>query len=145
MLPLRAGKTSRDSRTQSDRTERKAPVSRGKPGPAPRTSKPVRGPVLSEKIKETVTSIDDLKKNRKGFFFDGSEVSVKEFETGEILNALGELEKDAVNTIVFGGVISQRLVNAAAEKGVKKIIGVRTHDVKDIPTALKIVTTIGKA
>ena len=54
--------------------------------------------------------------------------------TNELKNA------ESVYAIVFDGVITQRLVDLAAEKGIKYIIGVRKGEITKIPVNLKIYT-----
>jgi len=119
--------------------ERKSPK-RAEARPPARSEKPMGAPTLSEKITSIVGGIGDLQKAGTGHFFSANEVSLKEVKVSELITALGEVEKDAVDTVVFGGVVTQRLVDTAFEKGVKKIVGFRTHNITTIPNSLKILT-----
>ncbi|HID72190.1 MAG TPA: DNA primase [Thermoplasmata archaeon] len=96
-------------------------------------------PVLSDKIKKIAGSIDELKKEGVGYFFNSEDEAVKEVKVGNMINELAKMEKGRVKSIVFGGVITQRLVDTAVEKGVKKIIGFRTYKLTKVPTQIQVI------
>jgi hypothetical protein len=56
----------------------------------------------------------------------------------ELAAKLQKLEN--VHTIVFDGVITQRLVDVAAEKGIKRIIGDRISGVAKRPVDIELLT-----
>ena len=96
---------------------------------------------LPGKIQSVVTSIEELQQKGMGYFFDGSEAVLKEMKTGEIVELLAQSEKSTVDTIVFGGLVPQKLLDTAAEKGVKTIFASRTRpDVKKLPDNVKVHT-----
>jgi len=49
-------------------------------------------------------------------------------------------EIDRAETVLFDGVITQRLVNIASDKGVKRIIGGRISDVVKRPVGVQLLT-----
>jgi DNA primase len=52
-----------------------------------------------------------------------------------------ELQKiDSAHTIVFDGVITQRLVDVAGDKGVKRIVGDRVSGVVKRPVEIQLLT-----
>ena len=52
-----------------------------------------------------------------------------------------ELEKiDNIDMIVFDGIVTQRLVDLASEKGVKMIIGIKMGNVFKKPDTLRVIT-----
>ncbi len=57
----------------------------------------------------------------------------------EFIDKLKEF-KEKADTIVTGGVISQRLVDVALQKGINKIIGYKIGNVTKRPLSLKIIT-----
>ena len=57
----------------------------------------------------------------------------------EFIDKLKEFKENA-DTIVTGGVISQRLVDVALQKGINKIIGYKIGNVTKRPLSLKIIT-----
>ncbi|NPA74521.1 MAG: DNA primase [Euryarchaeota archaeon] len=61
------------------------------------------------------------------------------FPLNEFIDKLKEF-KEKGDTIVTGGVISQRLVDIAHQKGIKTIIGYKVGNVTKKPVSLKIIT-----
>ncbi len=70
--------------------------------------------------------------NSKGSIL--SEIPVRDL--ANVLNS----EKKGVNTVVFDGVVTQRLVDIANKKGVKIIVGTKMGDVSKLPGNIKIWT-----
>ncbi len=138
----RSPPNSRETRETREPRETRAP--REPRAPRVRTPRaPSQKPddVLSDKVKGAVKSVEELQQNQTGFLFDAGEKVLKEVKTGELVEVLGSLESTAVDTIVFGGLVTQKLVDTASEKGVKTIVGFKTHpNVKKIPDQLKVVT-----
>jgi DNA primase len=50
------------------------------------------------------------------------------------------LETDNVSAIIFNGIITQRLLDVASERGIKTIVGARQHDVTKKPLDIDIYT-----
>ena len=50
------------------------------------------------------------------------------------------LQVDGVETVIFDGIITQRLLDIAVERGIKRIIGARQHDVTKKPFDIEIYT-----
>ena len=126
------------------RTGRARPVPERRELRPPRRSEeaPRKRLVLSEKIMKTISSIEELQNAGKGYFFDANESTLREVSASDLISALGEADKDTVDTIVFGRLITQRLVDTAFEKGVKKIVGFKTHNITKIPGSLQVLTQV---
>ena len=77
------------------------------------------------------------KKNAK--FLDASSKEIGNVSLNELVEKLKN-SKDEINTIVMGGIISQRLVDIAYTKGVKRIIGIKMSNVTKKPMNMKIIT-----
>jgi hypothetical protein len=58
----------------------------------------------------------------------------------DLVEKLQQMEPGKVYAIVFDGVITQRLIDVASEKGVKLVLGVRLGNVTKKPDSLYIVT-----
>jgi len=123
---------------------RSVPERREQRPPRRQEEAPRKRLVLSEKIMETINSIEELQNAGKGYFFDASENTLREVNASDLISALGEADKDTVDTIVFGRLITQRLVDTASEKGVKKIVGFKTHNITKIPGSLKVLTQVNE-
>ncbi|MEM3526597.1 MAG: hypothetical protein QXV37_04200, partial [Candidatus Jordarchaeaceae archaeon] len=62
---------------------------------------------------------------------------IKEVEVSALAESLKELE--SVKAVILDGIVTQRLVDIAQEKGVEYILGVRQENVIKKPINLKIV------
>ncbi len=113
--------TQRRTTTRSKTASRS--VSRPKRGSIP---KPIRE--LAEKIQQTMTAI----------ILDKDKKILKEVHVAELATILQEI--DEAKTILLDGVITQRLVDIADERGVSLIIGARIGNVVKRPVKIKIHT-----
>ncbi|MHA2239223.1 MAG: DNA primase DnaG [Candidatus Hodarchaeales archaeon] len=50
------------------------------------------------------------------------------------------LENEKVDTIIFDGIITQRLLDIAVDRGIQNIVGAHQHDITKVPLKLKIYT-----
>jgi DNA primase len=50
------------------------------------------------------------------------------------------LSTNKIETIIFDGIITQRLLDVASSRGVKNIVGARQHEITKIPLDIKIYT-----
>jgi DNA primase len=51
------------------------------------------------------------------------------------------LSTEHITTVIFDGIITQRLLDIASSRGVENIVGARQHDITKIPLHLKIYTS----
>ncbi|MGQ0535333.1 MAG: hypothetical protein ACT4PT_04600 [Methanobacteriota archaeon] len=49
-------------------------------------------------------------------------------------------EGEKVSTVVFDGVVTQRLLDIAAEKGIKTLVGVKTGNITKRPESVEVLT-----
>lgn len=82
--------------------------------------------------------LDELNNTLRARFYNSRNERVKEIAVRDVIKALEEL-KD-IEAIVFDGIITQRLVDLAANKGVKLLVGVKVGNVNKTPDGIKIVT-----
>ncbi len=87
-----------------------------------------------EEIKELFESI---KGNHVAIFLDENKKEMKRTETAKLIEEIG---KEKPSIIIFDGVITQRLIDAAFENGVREIVATTMGEVTKIPTNIKIVT-----
>jgi DNA primase len=87
-------------------------------------------PVLkyAQKIQQTMTALILDEKNKP----------IKETHVGEIANDLQSLKK--ASTLLLDGVVTQRLIDIAEERGVNLIIGVRIGNIVKKPVKMRIHT-----
>jgi len=80
----------------------------------------------------------ELNERKEAAVLKGDKVLTR-FPLSEFMDRLKDFKENA-DTIVTGGVISQRLVDIALEKGIKRIIGYKIGNVTKRPLSVKIIT-----
>lgn len=85
-----------------------------------------------------VETINKLKGNLEAAIFNENLEILAQLPVSELAEKLPEFEK--ISTIVFDGIITQRIVDLAAEKEVKYIIGDRISDIVKRPAKLRLLT-----
>ncbi len=130
--PKKFERTRRETRKSADFPSRRdAPVSAARRKPPTR-----RQPVAVDEI--YVSKIGDIKESFKAVLFDEKKKIIVECGVADLAKKLEEQE--SVPTIVFDGVITQRLVDIATKKNTKLLIGAAVADIEVKPNSLKIVT-----
>jgi hypothetical protein len=92
-------------------------------------------PSHSDPVAKYVGSVDGT---LKAVALDEKYEPVKETPVGEITDALSSLE--GVHTLVFDGVITQRLVDLASEKGISLVVGARRGNITKQPVNMTVKT-----
>ncbi|MCK4613236.1 MAG: DNA primase [Thermoplasmata archaeon] len=110
------------------------------PRPQPRArAEPRKERTLSPRLQDIKAKIDNLLKERKGLFLGPDGGIIKEVQVGELADDLKTV-KEPVESVVFGGFITQRLVDIASEKGIKTLAGLKESNVSKRPENLEIIT-----
>ncbi len=128
--------------------EQKASVSRPitKPLGTP-TTKPVEAikiPELSKKQEQVIDKVfllkelEGLNNTLTARFYDWKHDRMSEMKVRDVIKSLETGSNIA--SIVFDGIITQRLVDLASNKGVKAIVGVKVGNVSKRPEGIEIVT-----
>jgi len=81
--------------------------------------------------------IDSIKKEKIAKLLNGNGDVLEEVPTRELADNLLEEDK-GVEKVVFNGIVTQRLVDIATEKGVKKLIGRKVGNIPKLPTSLEV-------
>ncbi len=87
---------------------------------------------------EVVKTMEELKGTLEAVLYDESWKPLKRVAVRDLYEELTSSE--GVSYVVFDGIITQRVIDAAVSKGVKVLIGARVGDVARIPEGLKLVT-----
>jgi len=85
------------------------------------------------------THLQELEGTFKARLLDGENNIVKETTVRELANELKETSENA-KSVVFDGVITQRIVDLAKEKDLDYVVGIKIGDVAKMPTSLRILT-----
>jgi len=95
-----------------------------------------RGKVLFPK--PIVDSIEGLKGTLEAVLFNEKVEQMERLPVSQLAERLQQVQ--GVDTVVFDGVITQRLVDIASEKGVKHLVAARVSDVIKEPLGVHILT-----
>ena len=137
---------------QRDRPPQRAPPQRPQfqqaPPPPPHSPAPRPQPIpeptpaartMTPRLVDIKNRIDSLFKDRMGVFLDGSGTVIKEVPVGELADNLKN-HKEPVDSVIFGGFVTQRLVDIASMKGIKTLAGLKESNVTKRPENLEIIT-----
>jgi DNA primase len=94
-----------------------------------------KSPSRSDPVAKYVGSVDGT---LKAVLLDDKYEPIKETPVGEITDAISSLE--GVHAIVFDGVITQRLVDLASEKGISLVVGARRGNITKQPVNMTVKT-----
>jgi len=116
-----------------ERAEREAPHERG---PAP---PPVPAKALTPEQERYRELLVELSGSSKARFLSGEGAVLRELSVRDLATALREAPKE-MSTIVFDGIITQRLLDMAAELGVTTVVGTKLGTITKQPTAVGVWT-----
>ncbi|MEM0049346.1 MAG: DNA primase DnaG [Candidatus Bathyarchaeia archaeon] len=88
--------------------------------------------------KEIVEAAEELKGSLEAILFNEKMERIGRLPVSELAEKLKEIE--GVNTVVFDGIITQRLVDIASERNIKYLIGARISDVIKQPLGVSLLT-----
>ena len=114
---------------------------RNKPEPAPRVA-PVAPVEVSEPspLESSFRNyVDALNGTLNAFLLDAEGKVLKEVEVRNLVSALKESD-GLVKSVIFDGVITQRILDIAAEKELNYLIGVKIGNVVKRPQSVKVLT-----
>jgi len=129
--PTRTTRSRREPRKSSD-----FPSRRDAPPPTSRRKPTRRQAVAVDEV--YVSKISEIKESFKAVLFNDKKEIIVECGVAELAKQLEE--HDTVSTVVFDGVITQRLVDIASKKETKLIIGAAVADIDVKKSGLSIVT-----
>lgn len=107
----------------------------------PRPAEPVHlppRPVLVPLPQNLVAKARELRGTLEGVLLDQSLNEIAKLPVSELATKLADYQ--GVDTIVFDGVVTQRLLDLAEERGVKTIVGDRIAELTRRPGSIKIMT-----
>ncbi|MGZ7048814.1 MAG: DNA primase DnaG [Methanobacterium sp.] len=92
-----------------------------------------------DKIKLLKSVLKELEGTGNAEIFDDALNILKEVKVENLYDELKNIENHTY-AVVFDGVVSQRLIDIAKEKGLKNIVAVKVSDVVKKPNAIKVIT-----
>jgi DNA primase len=118
----------------------KVPVETARP-PGTRPPEPVHVPSRqppAQLPQNVVVKARELRGSLEGVLLDQNQNEVARLPVSELAGKLADYQ--GVDTIVFDGVVTQRLVDLAEERGVKLVVGDRIADLARKPASIRIMT-----
>jgi DNA primase len=94
--------------------------------------------VISEKQKGYGKILDDISGSLKAVLFDIEDKELKKIPVRELTDSLKK--SDNISTVVFDGIITQRLLDIANSKNIKEIVGIKLGNVVKMPSSVKVLT-----
>lgn len=91
---------------------------------------------LSEKEKKLKGVLDELTATRAAYLFDKEMNILGKVPTKEMFNAMKDVDAES---LVFDGIVDQKLVNFASNRGVKYIVGMRSTEKIRVPKGVKMI------
>ncbi|MEM2320856.1 MAG: DNA primase DnaG [Candidatus Bathyarchaeia archaeon] len=88
--------------------------------------------------KEIIEAAEELRGTFEAILFNDKMERIGRLPVSELAEKLREIE--SVNTVVFDGIITQRLVDIASERNIKYLIGARISDVVKQPLGVSLLT-----
>jgi DNA primase len=115
----------------------KVPVEAGRPIARPEPVVISRPPPV-QLAPELVTKARELRGTLEGILLGTENKEIAKLPVSELAGKLGEYQ--GVETIVFDGVVTQRLLDLAEERGVKLVVGDRLAELTRRPGSIKVMT-----
>ncbi len=116
----------------------KVPVETGRPpGPRPEPVQVSRVPP-PQLPQNVVAKARELRGSLEGILMDQNMGEIARLPVSELAGKLADYQ--GIDTIIFDGVVTQRLLDLAEEHGVKMIVGDRIADLARRPASIKIMT-----
>ena len=97
-----------------------------------------RHEIFMQLPKELLAEVNNLKGTLEALIIDDGWNVIQRVPVRDLVDTVRKL--DRAYAIVFDGIITQRLVDVAAEKGVRYLVGVRVGALSKIPTNIAILT-----
>ena len=104
----------------------------------PELSKKEKQRIISDKQKKYMKILDDISGSLKAVLFDENDKEIKKIPVRELTDTLKK--SDNISTVVFDGIITQRLLDIANNKKIKEIVGMKLGNVVKMPTNVKVLT-----
>ncbi len=92
-----------------------------------------------KKQNKYLTLLDEIKGTGKSNLFDEEFNVIKEVKVENLFNEIKNSD-NKIKTVVFDGIISQRLVDLAKEKNIECLVAVKMSEVVKKPETIKIIT-----
>ena len=121
---------------KKSKTEEKPSEVKAKPEAAKKEKSKER--IVSDKQKKYSKILDDISGSLKAVLFDKNDKEIKKIPVRELTDSLKK--SDNINSVVFDGIVTQRLLDIASSKNISEIVGIKLGNVVKMPTSVKVIT-----
>lgn len=94
--------------------------------------------IITEKQRSFGKILDEISGSLKAVLFDKNDKEIKKIPVRELTDSLKK--SDNISSVVFDGIITQRLLDIANSKNIKEIIGIKLGNVVKLPASVKVFT-----
>ena len=94
--------------------------------------------IITEKQKNYKEILESISGSLKAVLFDKDGNELKKIPVRELTDNIKK--SNNISTIIFDGIITQRLLDIASNKNVKEIVGIKIGNVVKMPKSVKILT-----
>ncbi len=94
--------------------------------------------VVTEEQKKYGKILNEIAGSLKAVLFDKDDKEIKKIPVRELTDSLKK--SDNIASVVFDGIITQRLLDIANSKNIKEIVGIKIGNVVKMPTSVKVLT-----
>jgi DNA primase len=94
--------------------------------------------IITEKQKGYGKILDEISGSLKAVLFDKNDKELKKIPVRELTDSLKK--SNNISTVVFDGIITQRLLDIANSKNVKEIVGIKLGNVVKMPSSVRVLT-----
>ncbi len=94
--------------------------------------------ISSEQKKKYGKILNSISGSLKAVLFDSNNKEIKKIPVRELTDSLKKSNK--ISTVVFDGIITQRLLDIAKNKNVKEIVGIKLGNVVKKPSSVSVLT-----
>ena len=115
------------------KSKKEEPTKKEKP-----VSKKEKQKIISDKQKKYAKILDDISGSLKAVLFDENDKEIKKIPVRELTDTLKK--SDDISSVVFDGIITQRLLDIANNKNIKEIVGMKLGNVVKMPANVKVLT-----
>ena len=104
----------------------------------PKVSKQEKEEVKIDKTKHYFSILDEVSGSLKAVLLDKNDTEIKKIPVRELTDELKKSKN--ITTVVFDGIITQRLLDIANIKNITKIVGMKLGNVVKKPRSVKVLT-----
>lgn len=100
--------------------------------------KEYKKPIVGNEQKNYFSILDDVSGSLKAVLLDKNDKEIKKIPVRELTDELKKSKN--INTVVFDGIITQRLLDIANNKNIKEIVGMKLGNVVKKPKSVRVLT-----